>query len=343
MVKLSRTKETKKIMVQYDIYAGLELEDCAEIFLPLCLSMFEGFDPKTITEKIDLDKSLLKDTLKSQKFETYINMQLSLIKIGAIPDEAGREEAMDKLEAIIERGPLKSPKYCKKGFFYIDNCWVKQDKKGQTVERIELPKEENPANEHLQWLLMLRNKFLKEISGGSDNTAQAKLENPLYMMGQVYKLMFDRDSLKTIAEKTGLNEESVEKILVSRELEHTINSAMSLAEVYRIPNETDMEAALLEYTKKYNSMEKGSFNDPLHHVKGFSYVDNCWVKKDRAGKIVKRIERLETREVPHAHEKWFLYLMGEYNYYFQGVYNMRLEGMALDHCLRWLVRGGDNN
>ncbi|MDE5094841.1 MAG: hypothetical protein O4804_11600 [Trichodesmium sp. St11_bin5] len=68
MVKLSRTKETKNIMGQYDIYAGLDLGDCDEIFLPLCLSMFEGFDPKTIAEKIDLDESLLKNTLMSQKF-----------------------------------------------------------------------------------------------------------------------------------------------------------------------------------------------------------------------------------------------------------------------------------
>ena len=127
----------------------------------------------------------------------------------------------------------------------------------------------------------------------------------------VSQLMFNGSDLKTIVQKTGLITTFVKKLFESWELETHINSTMSIAEIYMIPDEVDMEIALEEFTLKWESMENGSFKYPEHYRKGFFYVDKGWVKKDRRGRVVKRIE-LPTEEKAHFKEKWFLDLKEKY-------------------------------
>ena len=96
---------------------------------------------------------------------------------------------------------------------------------------------------------------------------QANLDTlDLDILPSVYFLKLDGCNLKTIAKKTGSSRKSIEKIIASWELEHVILTNTSLLEIYKIPNEADMESALEEYTENY---KKYIFEYTDDYRKGF--------------------------------------------------------------------------
>ena len=96
---------------------------------------------------------------------------------------------------------------------------------------------------------------------------QADLEDRyIEILPFVYSLMLDGCNLKTIAKKTGSSRKSIEKILISWELEHLVLTDTSLLEIYKIPNEAEMEAALEEYIENY---KKYIFEYTDDYRKGF--------------------------------------------------------------------------
>ena len=72
---------------------------------------------------------------------------------------------------------------------------------------------------------------------------QADLEDRYRdMVPSVYYLMLDGCDLKTMAKsKKYLSIESIKKILLSWELEHLALTDIRLLEIYKIPNEAEME------------------------------------------------------------------------------------------------------
>ena len=327
--------------------------------------MLDGCDLKTMARsKKYLSVESIKKILLSWELEHLALTDIRLLEIYKIPNEADMEAALKEYVEYYKKYFFKYPDNYMKGFFYVNNKWVKKNQKGEAVERLERPTVQEITELHIndKWFMNLKMKYEgilyshdKELMFEQDLMEESLLEtskggelDPLDMVDQVCQLMLDCYNLKTIVKKTGFSKKSIEKILVSRELEHVINSAMSLAEIYKIPNEADMESGLKEYTKKYESPQQSGFNDPQYHTKGFSYVGQCWVKKDRAGKIVKRIKRLKVKDLPHANEKWFLDLTRKYNDIwsfqtqahkciitmpFDASINMKLEKIAIDATL----------
>ena len=141
---------------------------------------------------------------------------------------------------------------------------------------------------------------------------QADLDTPdLDILPSVYSLMLDGCNLKTIAKKTGSSRKSIEKILASWELERLVLTDISLVEIYKIPNEADMEAALEKYAENY---KKYTFEFPEDYRKGFFYVGKKWVKKDQRGQVVERVERPTPQEIAKIHfdDEWFMGLVRKY-------------------------------
>ena len=165
---------------------------------------------------------------------------------------------------------------------------------------------------------------------------QANLDTlDLDILPSVYFLMLDGCNLKTIAKKTGSSRKSIEKIIASWELEHVILTNTSLLEIYKIPNEADMESALEEYTENY---KKYIFEYIDDYRKGFFYVGKKWVKKDQRGQVIERVERPTPQEIAKMHfdDEWFMNLVRKY----ESILNSYDGALIIKESL---IGGGDNN
>ena len=321
-----------------------DLEDRYRDMVPsVYYLMLDGLDLKTIAESKEyLDIDSVKKILLSWELGHLALTDIRLLEIYKFQDKDDMETALKEYVECYKKHFFKYPDDYMEGFFYVNSKWVKKNRRGEVVEILERPTKQEIMDLHINhpWFTGLRmeyegilHSYDKELMFEQDLILEESKSgelDPLDMVEQVCELMFSRYSPKTIIKKTGLSKKSVEKILVSIELERTINASMSLARIYRIPNEADMEVALKEYTAKYKSII--GFNDPQHHKKGFVYVGQYWVKKDIAGKTVKRIKRLNLKELPHAKKKWFRDLIKKYRD-IRSAYDMELATKAIEATL----------
>lgn len=128
-------------MYQYDF--DLDEDSTKTTFSTICMLMLNGSKLKAIAKETGLLELFLKEIFNSWEFETYLNSNMGLAEIYAIPDENDREIALKEFSLkwkSRERGSFVYPKHFQKGFFYVDNRWVKKNLKGEIVKYIERPK-----------------------------------------------------------------------------------------------------------------------------------------------------------------------------------------------------------
>ena len=155
MVKLSRTKETKKIMVQADL-EDFYLERMPSVYY----LMLEGLDLKTMAESrkyLSIDS--IEKILLSWELENLALKDIRLLEIYTMSSKASMESSLRAYFKNYKKNSFKYPDNYVKGFFYVDNKWVKKNQNGEVVEILKRPTEQEIADLHVnhKWFKDLRN------------------------------------------------------------------------------------------------------------------------------------------------------------------------------------------
>ena len=126
----------------------------------ILMCMLNGSSLKTIVKNTGYSESYILEVLNSHEFDTYVIRTRKLNEIYCIPDEIKMEKALKLLALqLVNNHPSLNSRDCDRdGYFYIEGCWVKKDKRGRIVRRLK--KTIAPPHAESEWFLKLRMKFI---------------------------------------------------------------------------------------------------------------------------------------------------------------------------------------
>lgn len=140
-----------------------DLEDrYLEILPSVYYLMLDGLDLKTMAKSRKyLSIESIEKILPSWELENLALKDIRLLEIYTIPNKAEMEAALKRHVKNYKKNLFKYPDNYMKGFFYVNNKWVKKNQKGEVVELLEKPTEQEITELHVnhKWFTDLRMKY----------------------------------------------------------------------------------------------------------------------------------------------------------------------------------------
>lgn len=140
-----------------------DLEDCYLDMVPsVYYLMLDGFDLKTMARsKKYLSIESIEKILPSWELENLALKDIRLLEIYTISNKAEMESALKRYVKNYKKNLFKYPDNYMKGFFYVNNKWVKKNQKGEVRQPLERPTEQEITELHVnhKWFTGLRMKY----------------------------------------------------------------------------------------------------------------------------------------------------------------------------------------